>query len=63
MPSPRVPAPPPARKRVRARWGAIDSRLQLVDGLDDLMLFDLNFLCNQMQPPVERQYSRAAPVP
>lgn len=37
-------------------WRTLDNRLQAVDGLDDVMLLDLNFLCRQMQPPVERQY-------
>lgn len=44
------------RKQVKVHWGNIDNRLQAVDGLDDVMLFDLNFLFRQMQPPVERQY-------
>ena len=38
------------------RWHEIDHRLRGVDGLDDVLSIDLNFLCRQMQPPVERQY-------
>ena len=44
------------RKKVRVKWGTIDRRLRTADGLDDIMLFDLGFLCKQMQPPVEKQY-------
>lgn len=40
------------------RWHEIDHRLRGVDGLDDVLSIDLNFLCRQMQPPVERQYRR-----
>ena len=45
------------------RWQEIDHRLRGVDGLDDVLSIDLNFLCRQMQPPMERQYRRAAREP
>ena len=38
------------------RWHEIDHRLRGVDGLDDVLSIDLNFLIRQMQPPVEQQY-------
>ena len=38
------------------RWQQLDHRLRGVDGLDDVLIVDLNFLCRQMQPPVEQQY-------
>ncbi len=38
------------------RWHEIDHRLRGVDGLDDVLSIDLNFLIRQMQPPLEQQY-------
>ena len=43
------------------RWHEIDHRLRGVDGLDDVLSIDLNFLIRQMQPPMEQQY-RHGPV-
>ena len=44
------------RKRVAVKWQTIDRRLRAVDGLDDVMQFDINYLCRQMQPPTESHY-------
>ena len=53
--------PTSCRRKVHIRWHELDHRLRGVDGLDDVLTIDLNFLCRQMQPPVERQYRCDAP--
>lgn len=34
-------------------WNQLDPRLRGVDGLDDIMRFDLQHFCRRMQPPDE----------
>ena len=42
-------------------WDRLDPRLQCVDGLDDIMRFDLQHFCRRMQPPQEPHYRSAHP--
>ena len=37
-------------------WNQLDPRLRGVDGLDDIMRFDLQHFCRRMQPPDEPHY-------
>lgn len=37
-------------------WQQLDPRLRGVDGLDDIMRFDLQHFCRRMQPPDEPHY-------
>ena len=48
------------RKKMEVNWDRLDPRLQCVDGLDDIMRFDLQHFCRRMQPPEEPHY-RSAP--
>ena len=38
---------------MEVNWDRLDPRLQCVDGLDDIMRFDLQHFCRRMQPPHE----------
>ena len=51
-----VRAPRCCRKKVEINWRKLDPKLQGVNGLDDLMSFDLRHFCRRMQPPLEAQY-------
>lgn len=42
-------------------WNQLDPRLRGVDGLDDIMRFDLQHFCRRMQPPDEPHH-RSAPL-
>ncbi|KAL3141638.1 hypothetical protein ABBQ32_004870 [Trebouxia sp. C0010 RCD-2024] len=44
------------RKKMEVNWDRLDPRLQCVDGLDDIMRFDLQHFCRRMQPPQEPHY-------
>lgn len=44
-------------------WRKLDPKLQGVNGLDDLMSFDLRHFCRRMQPPLEAQYRCSALAP
>ncbi|KAA6417643.1 MAG: hypothetical protein FRX49_12435 [Trebouxia sp. A1-2] len=44
------------RKKMEVNWDRLDPRLQCVDGLDDIMRFDLQHFCRRMQPPEEPHY-------
>ena len=41
---------------MEVHWDRLDPRLQCVDGLDDIMRFDLQHFCRRMQPPEEPHY-------
>ncbi len=41
---------------MEVNWDRLDPRLQCVDGLDDIMRFDLQHFCRRMQPPEEPHY-------
>ncbi|DBA99968.1 TPA: hypothetical protein ACH3X1_013841 [Trebouxia sp. C0004] len=45
------------RKKMEVAWNQLDPRLRGVDGLDDIMRFDLQHFCRRMQPPDEPHYS------
>jgi len=47
------------RKKMEVNWDRLDPRLQCVDGLDDIMRFDLQHFCRRMQPPEEPHYRSA----
>ena len=47
---------------MEVNWDRLDPRLQCVDGLDDIMRFDLQHFCRRMQPPQEPHY-RSACIP
>jgi hypothetical protein len=50
------------RKRVTVRWSKLGQQLQHTsprDGLDDVMVLDLSYLCQRMQPPVETHHQCA----
>lgn len=47
---------------MEVNWDRLDPRLQCVDGLDDIMRFDLQHFCRRMQPPQEPHY-RSARIP
>lgn len=42
-------------------WNQLDPRLRGVDGLDDIMRFDLQHFCRRMQPPDEPHHRWASP--
>ena len=42
-------------------WNQLDPRLRGVDGLDDIMRFDLQHFCRRMQPPDEPHHRCALP--
>ena len=44
------------RKKMEVSWQQLDPRLRGVDGLDDIMRFDLQHFCRRMQPPDEPHY-------
>ena len=44
---------------MEVNWDRLDPRLQCVDGLDDIMRFDLQHFCRRMQPPHEPHYRSA----
>ena len=44
---------------MEVNWDRLDPRLQCVDGLDDIMRFDLQHFCRRMQPPEEPHYRSA----
>ena len=44
---------------MEVNWDRLDPRLQCVDGLDDIMRFDLQHFCRRMQPPQEPHYRSA----
>ena len=44
------------RKKMEVAWNQLDPRLRGVDGLDDIMRFDLQHFCRRMQPPDEPHY-------
>lgn len=44
------------RKKMEVGWNQLDPRLRGVDGLDDIMRFDLQHFCRRMQPPDEPHY-------
>ena len=43
-------------------WQQLDPRLRGVDGLDDIMRFDLQHFCRRMQPPDEPHYWSVTPA-
>lgn len=47
------------RKKMEVAWNQLDPRLRGVDGLDDIMRFDLQHFCRRMQPPDEPHYRYA----
>ncbi len=44
------------RKKMEVAWNQLDPRVRGVDGLDDIMRFDLQHFCRRMQPPDEPHY-------
>ena len=54
------------RKRITVHWNKLGQQLQHAspqDGLDDVMVLDLGYLCQRMQPPVETHHKCACQMP
>lgn len=47
------------KKEIRVHWGKLGKQLQHTspqEGLDDIMVLDLSYLCQRMQPPLEQHH-------